>query len=477
MAIKRGETYHLRMRVPERFRHVETRREVWAALGTDSLREAVLLEPVARARQIAEWQARANAAAGVAGPVMYQGLVSLAAARGVTYKPAADLAEDKLDEILRRVSQLDPDQAVPAAEAAAAADPMIVAATLGGVEEPVIMLSGLVEHIETLDAVKASNRFKNDEQMRLWRTPRRRAIENLRQALRSAGKPDDLPAEQITHDIARLHHLWWAKRLAPGKLSVDTAEKDYSNMSGMLRDFWDAAGKQSPKPYAGLSHRDRFKQPNRKPEFSVEWIAENIAAPGAMEGLNDEAQAIVAIVAETGCRQSEVYNAPPGAIVLDVPIPYISIEPDDEGERRRDIKNVHSIRKMPLVGIALEAAKRFQNGFPTYCGNSNFSATVNKWFRENERFPSPKHTIGGLRHSFESRMKALGLDNEDRGTLMGHSRKLIRGREVYGDEIDLEMRWCVAMLIGIGPLVEGDERVAMAKRLRKLLDMIKKGGE
>lgn len=478
MPIRRGNTYSTRMRVPARFKSVEPRDEVWISLGTADLEQARIAEVKLRAAQLAEWEERAGT--GDTPEERYQRLAAIAAAKGFGYMPAADLAKHTLDELLARVKALDTEKeltAVQSAAAATTANPALVSALLGGAEEPVVMLSGLLEYVEGLDVTRTANRYKNDEQLRLWRSPRRRAIENLRKALKDAGKPDDLPVEQITHDIARQHHRWWGKRLALGKLSVDTAEKDYSNMSGMLRDFWDAAGKQSPKPYSGLSHRDRFKKPNRKPEFLVEWIAETIAAPGAMHGLNDEAKAIVAIVAETGCRQSEVYNAPPGSIVLDVPIPYIAIEPEDEGEIRRDIKNVHSIRRMPLVGIALEAAKRFPNGFPTYCGNSNFSATVNKWFRENNKFPSPRHTIGGLRHSFESRMKAIGLDNEDRGTLMGHSRKLIRGREVYGDDLDLEMRWCVAMLIGIGPLVEGPERESMARRLRKLLDDLKEAGD
>lgn len=464
MASLRDGIYYTRMRVPPRFRHVDDRKEIWVSLGTGDKRDAELEEIKTRAALVADWEARA----GIGGTPeeQFRRAATIAASRGFVYRTAPELAAEQLDEILTRV------EAVPAG-----ANPQEIAAILGGVEKPVVMLSGLMEYIESLDTTKKVNRFKNPEQVRLWRSPRLRAIENLRKSLKTAGRPDDMPVEFVTHDVARLHHLWWTKRLATEKRSVDTAEKDYANMSGLIRDYWDSVGKQSPKPYSGLSHRDRFKETRQKPEFGLDWIRDRIAAPGAMDGLNAEAQAILQIVVETGCRQSEVYNAPPGAIVLDAPIPYIAIEPEEgDEETRREIKNKHSIRKMPLVGIALEAATKFPAGFPSYRGNSNFSNTVNKWFRENKLFPTPGHTVGGLRHSFESRMKALGLENEDRGMLMGHSRKKIRGREVYGDELDLERRWCVATLIGVGPLVEGEERERMVRRLRTLLDEAKTEG-
>ncbi|MCA1775427.1 MAG: integrase, partial [Loktanella sp.] len=91
------------------------------------------------------------------------------------------------------------------------------------------------------------------------------------------------------------------------------------------------------------------------------------------------------------------------------------------------------------VGVALAAAKRHPDGFPRYRHKRSYSAAVNKFMRENDLLPDGV-TIGGTRHTWESRLKAVGVMTDDRGEIMGHSVKEARGREVYGDEMALKMR-------------------------------------
>jgi hypothetical protein len=57
MAVKRGNTYVTRMRVPPRYRGIDSRVEVWIALRTNSQKEAKRREPQARAAQLAKWEA------------------------------------------------------------------------------------------------------------------------------------------------------------------------------------------------------------------------------------------------------------------------------------------------------------------------------------------------------------------------------------------------------------------------------------
>ncbi len=53
-----------------------------------------------------------------------------------------------------------------------------------------------------------------------------------------------------------------------------------------------------------------------------------------------------------------------------------------------------SIRRIPLVGVALEVMKKFPNGFPSYKENeNNFSSAAGKFFREHKLFPTKKHVI------------------------------------------------------------------------------------
>ncbi|WP_319496049.1 hypothetical protein [uncultured Cohaesibacter sp.] len=72
---------------------------------------------------------------------------------------------------------------------------------------------------------------------------------------------------------------------------------------------------------------------------------------------------------------------------------------------------------------------------------------MNKALREKGLLPSEKHTVGGTRHSFESRLKKVQLPNDDRGELMGHSVKAIRDRELYGDDMTLEEKLALHNLI------------------------------
>lgn len=74
-------------------------------------------------------------------------------------------------------------------------------------------------------------------------------------------------------------------------------------------------------------------------------------------------------------------------------------------------------------------------GFPRYSDSSaSLSATVNKFLRANDLMETPKHTLYGLRHSFEDRMLAANVDERIRRDLMGHALE----RERYGKGASLE---------------------------------------
>ncbi len=115
----------------------------------------------------------------------------------------------------------------------------------------------------------------------------------------------------------------------------------------------------------------------------------------------------------------------PHHIRLDVDVPHISIEPEG-----RQLKNRVSERVIPLVGVSLDAFKECPKGFPRYRDSSaTLSAVVNKFLREHGLLESPEHSLYSLRHSFEDRMLAAGIDERIRRDLFGHTL----GRERYGE--------------------------------------------
>jgi integrase len=80
--------------------------------------------------------------------------------------------------------------------------------------------------------------------------------------------------------------------------------------------------------------------------------------------------------------------------------------------------------------------RAYPEGIERYRGGSaSLSATVNKYLRIDNLLETDKHTLYGLRHSFEDRMLEAGIDERIRRDLMGHSLR----RERYGDGGSLEL--------------------------------------
>ena len=131
----------------------------------------------------------------------------------------------------------------------------------------------------------------------------------------------------------------------------------------------------------------------------------------------------------TGYRPSEGAGLTSAQIKLDHAVPHISIEPVG-----RQLKSQYSKRKIPLLGVSLEAFKQFPDGFPRYHNSASLSNTVNKFLRENGLLETPDHSMYSLRHSFEDRLLAAGVDERLRVDIFGHRLN----RERYGAGASLE---------------------------------------
>ncbi len=87
----------------------------------------------------------------------------------------------------------------------------------------------------------------------------------------------------------------------------------------------------------------------------------------------------------------------------------------------------HPRKRVPVRYHPIEEA--CPKGFPKYRSSSaSLSTTVNKFLRSNGLMETPDHSLYGLRHSFEDRLLAAGLDERIRRDLFGHALN----RERYG---------------------------------------------
>ena len=153
--------------------------------------------------------------------------------------------------------------------------------------------------------------------------------------------------------------------------------------------------------------------------------------PGALDPLNVEARGVVRVIVETGARLSEVVNLLPDRIVLDHAVPHIQIRADG-----RRLKTPQSERDIPLVGVALDAMREHQNGFPRYRDKAaSFSAAVNKTLAAHKLL-EPDRTIYSLRHTFEDRLTAVEAPEKVIAVLMGHKH----ARPKYGAGPSLEQK-------------------------------------
>lgn len=432
----RGKVYWFRMTTPSKYQMVHPARFLTKSLGTDSQKTAQGLAYQVREKYLSELETKLVIGRNGQDESRYQATIELAKENGLSPVTAPDLAQGSIEELLSRLQLLLDNDPV-------AKSPQF-AANLGGFRLPDTGLVEIAEQMDLLCPDKVAR--KNRRQKRNWHNRYRRGASTF------SAFVGDKPIIKITASDASNYRRAWEKRVFEQEVTTQYANKHFGYLSKVVASFYENLKiDEYINPFAntriqGEASWEKAKEQGSKVEFSPTWIEQNIINGNKLDGLNDEAKSILTVCAETGCRQTEIYDLPPSAIRLDAEVPHILVSVED-GEHQREIKNKSSRRPVVLVGAALEAMKSHPEGFPRYRGKEGYSAAVSKFFSENALFPTPKHYVSSLRHSFESRMRKSGLNKKERGYMIGHSMKSIRGREVYGDEPDLRIRALYAELV------------------------------
>jgi integrase len=336
----------------------------------------------------------------------------LAEARGFRYMRVDRIAKLPTEELLDRIDAVPMNNGKP--------DLREAAALLGGAKEPEITVTRALDLYWDLAREKTFG--KSADQIRKWQNPRKKAIKAFVTVI------GDKPISEITGDDMLDFRAWWLDRIENEGLSPGSANKDLIHLGDVLKTVNKMKRLKLVLPLSDLSFKEG--EAEQRPPFSDVWIKEKLLAPDALDGLNEEARRIVFAMINTGARPSELAALTPSQIRLDCNVPHISIEPVG-----RQLKSPNARRVIPLCGVSLEAMRAFPDGFPRYRDSSaSLSATVNKFLRENGLMETENHTLYGLRHSFEDRMLAAGVDERIRRDLMGHALD----RERYGKGASLE---------------------------------------
>lgn len=407
---KRGKVFQLVKRVPRRYQPVEARETVWISLHTDSETVAKIKAPMAWAEMIEAWEARL-AGDTTDAEARFDAAKELAAVRGFRYMPAARVAKLPREELLQRVEAVKTTSGEP--------DRIEAAAILGAAPEPQITVSRALEHYWTL--ARAKTLGKSDAQIKKWEAPIKQAIRDF------VAVVGDKALNEISRDDVRSFRDWWLERIETEELNPSTANKNMDHFGKVLKLVNEEKRLGLALPLGGLRLEEGEK--NTRPPFSVGWIKDKLLAPGALDGLDAEARAILLIMVNTGARPSEIAALRAATIRLQHNVPHIKIEPDG-----RKLKTKHARRVIPLAGVSLEALRAFPDGFPHYRESEGLSKAVSDYLTANGLRETPAHSLYSLRHSFEDRMLKAGVDERIRRDLMGHRLT----RERYGEGADLD---------------------------------------
>ncbi|MBB1493023.1 tyrosine-type recombinase/integrase [Paracoccus sp. MC1854] len=413
MAIKqrgKGGKLSLYKRVPARYEAVEPRKFVWVALHTDSMTQATRKADAVWSEMIEAWEAKLAGDTADA-EQRFKAARDLAAARGFRFLPVNKVAQVPLDELRDRMAAVPLRSDEP--------DMIEAAAVLGGAREPSLTVSRALDAYWQLAREKTLG--KSPDQLRRWRNPRIKAVTNF-----IAVVGDKAVSEISTEDMLDFRS-WWLDRIEAGNVGPGSANKDLIHLGEVLKTVNRMKRLGLALPLDGLSFKEG--EAGQRPPFSPDWIRDKLVAKGALDGLNSEARAILLAMVNTGARPSEIANLTADRIRLESKVPHISIEGED-----RQLKSAYARRVIPLCGVSQEAMRMHPDGFPRYRDKPGLSATVNKYLRENGLAETPLHTMYSLRHSFEDRMIAAGVDDRIRRDLFGHRLD----RERYGKGATLE---------------------------------------
>jgi integrase len=405
------------------------------SLKTDDLAKARLLRDAYEEADDHLWASFLAEDDAAAAQERYLKAVRRAEAFGLRYRSAGDLAANATwQELSRRFEDLI-DSRTPATREVA---------TLGLLDEPVVTLNAALELY--LDEIAApSLTGKSAQQLRKWRVIPERAVRTFSEVVGVRAVND------ITRDDAQKFWRFWLDRVAPKAPARPTHTASSGNrqlgaLSKLYAEYYRHMGDPDRvNPFAGLAFTERKKR--TRPPFPRDWIRDQVLKPGALDGLNEEARAILLAVIETGARPSEICNIGADCIFLDIEVPFIRIQPSEDPDSPRELKTEASVRDLPLVGLALEAFTQFPKGFPRYREREEAaSALINKYLRQNKLVPSAAHTLYSFRHSFEDRMKEAGIGDEMRRILFGHRRD----REAYGEGGSMAYRRDLLLKVALG---------------------------
>lgn len=411
--------YYFRIAVPIAQRRKFKRREFWRSLKTRSENEAA----VKAAALMAHYRNLFSETdiADIERP-SFDELSRVSDRLGIKYQPAFEvelaLIRDSISMMAGHLKMLNIIKSPDHAEVAA----------LGGVAtKPAMTLSQALERYIDLhsDELHSGNKRESDKKWMKYREAVSNFIEEI----------GDLDVLDISATVARDYKLKLSKRFKAatkkeGKITPATANKKFMWLKVVVKEALQEVAPERAhlNPFDGLKFKTQDGKRDTFTEAEVVQLREKIQGSKA----NDELKCIALLGELTGATCKEIAFLTADDIHLDVPIPYISIQPN---ALRVKAKAQSRVRDIPLLPAAVKALKKYPKGFPRYnhdTGPEAFSAMVNKLIRT----ITPDKSFYSYRHLMADRLRNSGCNDTLKNSIMGHSSAGMTMR--YGAGYDLE---------------------------------------
>lgn len=393
---KRGEWYHYRRKVPGAIAHLEKKTEVTVSLKTKDVKQALIKADIYNVHFENYWRSLKETDTAKNKEQKYQAAISLAKAHGFSYMTQEQIVASSFYEILKRInvdfkSKLETD------------------AVLGNLSEPTLLISECWEPFTHISVDRHTD--KSEKQIRRWNNPRRLVLSEFKDVI------GDKDLFKLERQDALDFREWLLEQIKDEKISGETANKKLSHLKDVLKTVTVQKNIDVDLDAIFASLRFAYEE-NSRPPFEAEYV-QNILLPSFSNLTNKAYQMVCYAIADTGARESEIFGLLPDEIHPFEDIPYIEIKP----RKGYKLKTKTSARKIPLVGSALFAFRKYPSGFNKSGDPDSFSSAVNKYLRENNLKPTPEHSLYSLRHTFKDRLRDQEkprVAEEIIDSLMGH---------------------------------------------------------
>jgi integrase len=246
----------------------------------------------------------------------------------------------------------------------------------------------------------------------------------------------DKLVHELTRKDARSFTEWLAQK---HHLRTGSIRRIITPIAAALTTYLQENELSRPNPFKAIKIPNEGRDAQRRQPFSLPALG--LLVSTCMRE-DDDVRWLIALIADTGARMSEVA----GLALADLK-PYEDIPQVQFIEHSwRGLKNRGSVRTVPLVGASLWAAQRIQEAavsgqvfaFPRYtndarCNGNGASATVGKWMRT----AGLDHSAHDLRHTMADRLRAIQCPDEIRHAIGGWTTRGMAAK--YGNGYGLEV--------------------------------------